>query len=112
MQAACLLTTTISQNPSNKINVRVSGSYACCCGIILPVTAIPFIILTISTRMVEKINVNEIKAVVETKHGIYQFLTVDCNVFLDKEDNVNMWFVKQIMNGQKSKFISMLTISL
>ena len=62
--------------------------------------------------MVEKINVNEIKAVVETKHGIYQFLTVDCNVYLDAEDNVNMWFVKQIMNGQKSKSISVLTILL
>ena len=44
--------------------------------------------------MVDRVNVNQIKDVASTKHGIYMFLTIDNNVFLDKEDNVNMWFVK------------------
>ena len=59
----------------------------------------------INNFMVEKttINVNQIKAVAETKHGLYHFLTVDCGLFLDKESNVNMWFIKQIVSGEKSK---------
>lgn len=51
--------------------------------------------------MVEKVNVTQIKDVATSKHGIYQLLTIDGNVFLDKEANVTLWFVKQILNGQK-----------
>ena len=53
--------------------------------------------------MVEKVNVNELKEKLSTKHAIYLFLTVDNNVFLDKESNVTMWFVKQILDGKKGK---------
>ena len=55
--------------------------------------------------MVETTNiiVKELKEKLSSKHAIYIFLTCDCNVFLDKEANVNMWFVKQILDGEKGK---------
>ena len=58
-----------------------------------------------SNFMVEttKVNVSELKEKLSSKHAIYIFLTCDCNVFLDKESNVNMWFVKQLLDGEKGK---------
>ena len=50
-----------------------------------------------------KVNVSELKEKLSSKHAIYIFLTCECNVFLDKESNVNMWFVKQILDGKKGK---------
>ena len=51
----------------------------------------------------KNVNVKELKEKLSSKHAIYIFLTCDCNVFLDKEANVNMWFVKQLLDGEKGK---------
>jgi hypothetical protein len=56
-----------------------------------------FIIQMNLTRM----NVNDISAKMKSKKELYNFLLQDCQAYLPPMDGTNVYFLKQIMRGNK-----------
>ena len=54
----------------------------------------------------EMVNIREMMEKVQSKRDVYNFLTQECEAYLPKMDTVNIFFLKQIMQGTKE--VSML----
>ena len=49
----------------------------------------------------EIVNIKEMMEKVQSKRDVYNFLTQECEAYLPKMDTVNIFFLKQIMQGAK-----------
>ncbi len=59
----------------------------------------------------KKVNINELSEKFQSKHELYNFLSLDCKAFLPKMKSTNVYFYKQILKGEKnvSTFLYMFT---
>ena len=48
-----------------------------------------------------QINVNQLSAKMKSKKELYNFLLQDCQAYLPPLDTTNVYFLKQIMRGNK-----------
>ena len=48
-----------------------------------------------------QINVNQLSAKMKSKKELYNFLLQDCQAYLSPLDTTNVYFLKQIMRGNK-----------
>ncbi len=48
-----------------------------------------------------RMNVNDISAKMKSKKELYNFLLQDCQAYLPPMDGTNVYFLKQIMRGNK-----------
>jgi hypothetical protein len=60
-----------------------------------------------------KVNVNELSSKMKSKKELYNFLLQDCQAYLPPLHSTNVYFLKQIMKGEKEviPYIHHLTIN-
>jgi hypothetical protein len=52
-----------------------------------------------------RVNVNELSAKMKSKKELYNFLLQDCQAYLPPLTSTNVYFLKQIMKGEKEVII-------
>jgi hypothetical protein len=52
-----------------------------------------------------RVNVNELSAKMKSKKELYNFLLQDCQAYLPPLHSTNVYFLKQIMKGEKEVII-------
>ena len=53
------------------------------------------------SQRLERINIHELQEKASSKREVYNFLTLEVEVYLPKPDTVNIFFLKQIMRATK-----------
>ncbi len=48
-----------------------------------------------------RVNVNELSAKMKSKKELYNFLLQDCQAYLPPMHSTNVYFLKQVMKGEK-----------
>ena len=48
-----------------------------------------------------RVSLQEVKDKFSSKKELYDFLVLDCQAFLPKVESINVYFLKQIMRGDK-----------
>jgi hypothetical protein len=51
--------------------------------------------------MQKRVNIHHVEEKLKSKKELYQFLLQDCSAFLPNMDSTNVYFLKQIMSGEK-----------
>lgn len=49
----------------------------------------------------KRVNIHEITEKFQSKKEVYNFLSQNCEAYLPKVDTINIYFLKQILRGQK-----------
>jgi hypothetical protein len=52
-------------------------------------------------QQLAKVNIHEILEKFQSKKELYNFLALECEAYLPKMDSINIFFLKQVIRGEK-----------
>ena len=55
-----------------------------------------------------RVSLQEVKDKFSSKKELYDFIVLDCQAFLPKVESINVYFLKQIMRGDKEVSLNLI----